>query len=126
MGGHRGRGVDVREGAVQGAQTSGTGTVDGGGGGYRAWPGWEGRGRWGRAAWARTPWREGLRGRRAGEGEEAAMARREGGQWQLWSLEEKNCDLALYHVGNPHPIKGLGVVLLDCIRWSWPITGVRW
>jgi hypothetical protein len=37
----------------------------------------------------RTPWREGLRGRRAREGEEAAVARREGGQWQLWSLEKK-------------------------------------
>jgi hypothetical protein len=29
-------------------------------------------------------------------------------------------------VGNPNPNNGLGDVLIDCVRWAKPITGVRY
>jgi hypothetical protein len=42
-----------------------------------------------------------------------------GGREGREKWEETN--LALYHVGNPNPSSGLGVILIDSGYWAWPI-----
>jgi hypothetical protein len=70
-------------------------------------------GEWRRLHRGRSRWRLGREGQpTAGKGRGAASGLERGGKKKL----------ALYHVGNPNPNKGLGDVLIDRVSWACPIT----
>jgi hypothetical protein len=56
--------------------------------------------------------------RRRWQGEEMSATAGGGGRGE----RKLKLKLALYHVRNPNPNTGLGVVLIDCVSWVWPIT----